>query len=337
MIKINAYNKIEAAKKQPQFNKKLKEKIFFLIALLIVISLVIISLFTGVYDIFNKNFGFEMFLITRVPRTVALILSGCAMSVCGLVMQLMTQNRFVEPTTTGTIEWSGLGLIVVYLFWPEANLSLRMGGAILFSFLGTISFLLFLNNLRLKSSLIVPIIGIMLGAMVSAISTFLSLVFNMTQSLEVWFAGSFSPIQRGRYEYLFIIILVVIVIFIIADYFTVIGLGKDVSTNLGVNYKKIILIGTLIVSITVGVVASVIGYLPFLGLIVPNIVSLIKGDNLRENLPWICLFGIGCITFCDILSRTLIAPFEIPVSLILGIIGSIVFTFVLLKSRKVGK
>ena len=113
-----------------------------------------------------------MFFITRVPRTVALMLTGAAMAMAGLVMQLITQNRFVEPTTTGTIEWSGLGLLFVYLLFPAPTLVQRMTGAIIFSFIGTMIFFLFLRRVKLRSSLIVPIIGLMLGAVISAVSTF---------------------------------------------------------------------------------------------------------------------------------------------------------------------
>lgn len=158
---------------QPQFynHNKLWTK-SFIIAIIVVIILGIISLFTGVYDIRGQEDGMEMFFITRVPRTVALMLTGAAMAMAGLVMQLITQNRFVEPTTTGTIEWSGLGLLFVYLLFPAPTLVQRMTGAIIFSFIGTMIFFLFLRRVKLRSSLIVPIIGLMLGAVISAVSTF---------------------------------------------------------------------------------------------------------------------------------------------------------------------
>ena len=90
--------------------------------LAVVIVLVAASLMVGVYDVWGAPDGGEMFLITRVPRTVALVLAGAGMAMCGLVMQMLTQNRFVEPTTTGTTEWAGLGLLVVMLFFPDAPL-----------------------------------------------------------------------------------------------------------------------------------------------------------------------------------------------------------------------
>lgn len=309
----------------------------FIIAVLVVLALGVISLFTGVYDIRGQEDGWEMFFITRVPRTAALMLTGAALAMSGLVMQLLTQNRLVEPTTTGTIEWAGLGLLFVYILIPGPSLVARMTGAIIFAFVGTMVFFLFLRTVRLRSSLIVPIIGMMLGAVISAVSTFLGLLFQMTQNIETWFVGSFAPVQVGRYEYLWFIVIITILIFIYANRLTLAGLGEDVATSLGVNYNRIVIFGTALVTIAVGIVAAVIGYLPFLGLIVPNIVSMFRGDDLRSNLPWVCVLGMGTITLCDIISRTIIMPFEVPVSLILGTVGAAVFIIILLRQRKHGR
>ena len=306
----------------------------FIAAIVVVAVLGVISMMTGVYDILGQSDGMNMFFITRVPRTVALMLTGTAMAMAGLVMQLITQNRLVEPTTTGTIEWAGLGLLFIYLFFPAPTLVLRMTGAIVFSFVGTMVFFLFLRQVKLRSSLIVPIVGMMLGAVVSAFSTFVGLTFQMTQNIENWFIGSFSAVQVGRYEYLWLIIIITILIFIFADKLTLAGLGEDVATNLGVNYNKIVILGAALISFSVGIVTAVIGNLPFLGLIVPNLVSMYRGDNLRGNLPWVCVLGMGTIMICDIISRTIIMPFEVPVSLILGTVGAVVFIIIILKKRR---
>ncbi|WP_371859500.1 iron chelate uptake ABC transporter family permease subunit [Paenibacillus barengoltzii] len=320
---------------QPQLSKRKKIWTFpFILAILGVIILGIISLFTGVYDIFGQEDGWDMFFITRIPRTVALMLTGAAMAMTGLIMQLMTQNKMVEPTTIGTTEWAGLGLLTVYLLIPSPSLVVRMTGAIIFSFVGTMVFFFFLRSVRLRSSLIVPIIGLMLGAVISALSTFLSLFFNMSQVIEGWFIGSFAPVQAGRYEYLWIIIIVTFFIFLYANRLTLAGLGEDVATALGVNYKRLILLANLLIAVAVGIVASVIGNLPFLGLIVPNIISMIRGDDLRSNLPWVCVMGMGTIMLCDIVSRVIIMPFEVPVSLILGTVGAVVFILILLRQRR---
>ncbi|MFD2841755.1 ABC transporter permease [Populibacterium corticicola] len=314
-----------------------REKLFdwkLLIGVVAVGLLLVVSLFTGVYDIFNGDFGLEMFAITRIPRTIALVLAGAAMAMCGLVMQLLTQNRFVEPTTTGTTEWAGLGLLLMLILVPNASLMTKMVAAIIASFVGTMIFFLFLRRVQLTSSLIVPIVGIMIGAVVGSVSTYLALVTNKLQNLGVWFAGSFTSVLRGQYEALWIVAFVAVAVFIAADRFTVAGLGEDIATNVGLNYNQVILLGTGLIAVATGVVTVVVGNLPFLGLIVPNVVSMIRGDDLRSNLPWVCLLGIAIVTVCDLIGRTIIMPFEVPVSLILGVVGAVVFIALLLRSRR---
>lgn len=321
-------------KSQNPSHKKLIDKKLILL-LVLVFGLAIVSIFTGAYNIRQNPHGWKMIFITRIPRTLSLMLTGLAMSMAGVVMQLISQNKLVEPTTTGTIEWAGLGLILAYILVPSASLFVRTSFSIVFAFIGSMVFFLLLRNIKFKSSLFVPIIGIMMGAVVSAISTFVALEFDMMQSLEVWFAGSFAPMQKGRYEYLYLIIIISVIIYIYADKLTLAGLGEAVSTNLGLNYKRIILIGNVLISLATGLVASVVGNVPFLGIIIPNLVSIYMGDNLRENLPYIALISMLVIIIADLISRTIIAPFEVPVSLILGSLGSISF-LILLFRKKVG-
>lgn len=306
-----------------------------LLAIVFTFGLLTVSVLTGVADLTDtEGRGHEFLQLTRVPRTVALVLAGASMSMAGLVMQLMTQNRFVEPTTVGTTEWAGLGLLLTYVLLPSPGIMTRMVVAIVFAFIGTMVFFAFLRRVALKSSLIVPIVGIMFGAVVSAVSTFIALQFDLLQMLGSWFAGRFTGVEVGRYEPLWIVLVIATVVVLIADRFTVAGLGKDIATNVGLNYERIVFLGVGLVAIVTGVVTVVIGSLPFLGLIVPNLVSMVRGDNLRTNIPWVFLTGIWIVTICDIIGRVVIMPFEVPVSLVLGVVGSAVFIFLLVRQRK---
>ncbi|MDP9801453.1 iron complex transport system permease protein [Arcanobacterium wilhelmae] len=306
------------------------------LAAVVTAALACLSLATGVYDVAGADGGWEIFLITRVPRTIAIVLAGGSMAIAGLIMQLMAQNRFVEPTTTGTLEWAGLGLLVALIAFPGAQIPVRMMIAIAFAFAGTLIFFSLLRRLPLRSALIVPIVGIMLGAVVSAFSTFLALEFNLLQSLGIWFTGSFGLIERGRYELLWIVAGAMIAAWYLADRFTVAGLGEEIATNVGLNYRRVMLAGVAIVAVVTGVVSVVVGSLPFLGLIVPNLVSIARGDNLRTNLPWVCLAGISLVLVCDIFGRIVIAPFEIPAAMSLAVLGSFGFIALLEWRRRHG-
>ena len=299
-----------------------------------VVTLLVLSLMVGEYSILDNEDGWSMFFTTRVPRTVALVLAGAAMAMSGLVMQLLTQNRFVEPTTTGTTEWAGLGLLFSLILFPHSSVLVKMVISVSFAFVGTMVFFAFLRRVALRSSLIVPIIGIMLGAVVSAVSSYVALATDTLQQLGIWFMGSFTSVYEGQYEVLWIVLLVLMAVYFYADKLTVAGLGEDIATNIGLNYQRMILLGTGLIAVATGVVTVVVGALPFLGLIVPNVVSMIRGDDLRSNLPWVCLLGIATVTLCDLIGRTIISPFEMPVSVILGIVGAIVFVVLIVRSTK---
>ncbi|MDK8898738.1 MULTISPECIES: ABC transporter permease [Corynebacterium] len=299
-----------------------------------VVALLLLSLMVGEYSILDNEDGWDMFFTTRVPRTVALVLAGAAMAMSGLVMQLLTQNRFVEPTTTGTTEWAGLGLLFSLILFPHASVLVKMIISVLFAFVGTMVFFAFLRRVALRSSLIVPIIGIMLGAVVSAVSSYVALATDTLQQLGIWFMGSFTSVYEGQYEVLWIVLLVLLAVYFYADKLTVAGLGEDIATNIGLNYQRMILLGTGLIAVATGVVTVVVGALPFLGLIVPNVVSMVRGDDLRSNLPWVCLLGIATVTLCDLIGRIIIAPFEMPVSVILGVVGAIVFVVLIVRSTK---
>ncbi|MHA3684614.1 ABC transporter permease [Leucobacter sp. HY1908] len=300
-------------------------------AVLVVAGLLVASLSVGVYDISGTQFGSELFWITRVPRTLALVLAGAAMAVSGLVMQMLTQNRFVDATTSGTTEWAALGLLVTVLLAPDASMVTRMVISSVCAFIGVVLFMTILGRIAIRTTLVVPLVGIMLGAVVSAVTTFLAAQFNLLQMLATWFMGSFTQVVRGRYEVLWIVGIVTVLVFVLADRITVAGLGKDVATNVGLNYRRVLFLGTGLVAIASGVTTVVVGFLPFLGLVVPNIVSMTRGDNVRSNLPWVCLGGVGLVVACDIIGRLIIMPFEIPVSMVLGLVGAAAFIALLLR------
>ncbi len=276
----------------------------------------------------------DIFFISRVPRTLALLLAGSAMSVAGLIMQLLTQNRFVEPSLAGTTQSASLGLLVVMIAVPGATIFTKMVVASLFALAGTFLFMMLLQRIVLKSALVVPLVGIMLGAVISSITTFGAMYFDLLQALGSWESGDFSGVLQGRYELLWLVGALTLVACWIADRFTVAGMGREFSVNVGLNYRQVMMMGLSIIAIVSGVVVVVVGSLPFIGLIVPNLISMMMGDNVRKTIPWVCLLGGGLVLCCDIISRVIRYPFEIPVSVILGVIGAAVFLLLLLSQKR---
>jgi iron complex transport system permease protein len=316
-------------------------KSFYIIAgIFILLIMTAISLFIGaghvtLLELWSDSNMREIFFVSRVPRTAALLLAGSAMSVAGLIMQLLTQNRFVEPSLVGTTQSASLGLLVMMVLAPGASVMTKMVVASLFAMLGTMIFMAISRKVIFKSALMVPLIGIMLGAVISAITTFFAMYFDLLQSLGGWESGDFSGVLQGRYELLWLVGGLTLLACWSADQFTVAGLGRDFSINVGLNYRLVMLTGLIVIALIGGIVVVVVGVLPFLGLIVPNIVSLLFGDNVRKTIPWICLFGSGLVLICDIIGRIIRYPFEIPVSVILGVVGAIIFLILLGRKRHV--
>lgn len=284
-------------------------------------------------DFFHDPAAADIVLISRWPRTAALMLCGVAMSVSGLIMQLLTQNRFIEPATAGTVPSASLGILLMGILWPAAPVVAKMTVAGVCALLGTGIFLLIISRLSLRSSLLIPLVGIMLGAVIGAVATFVAVRFEMLQSLVAWMSGDFSVVLRGRYEVLWAVGGLTVLTYVVADRFAVAGMGRDVAVNLGLDYRATLILGLAIVAAVNGVVTVVVGALPFLGLIVPNLISLVRGDNIRGNMPWICLTGGGIVLACDVFGRLIRYPYEIPVGSVLGVFGAVIFLFVLLKDR----
>ena len=304
-----------------------------------VLALAAASMFVGVSDVSLSDLlsgdpaAAEVFWISRVPRTLAVLLAGMAVAVAGLIMQLMARNRFVEPSTVGTVESATLGILVVTVFAPQAPVPAKMLVASVFALLGTALFLAILRRLPARNTLLIPLVGIMLGGVIAAVTTFFAYRYDLLQTLSNWMIGDFSGVLRGRYELLWIVAVLMLLGMLAADRFTVAGMGQDFTTNLGLNYARTMRLGLVIVSLISAVVVTTVGAVPFLGLVVPNIVSLIFGDNLRRAVPWTALFGAAFVLVCDIIGRTIRYPYEVPVGMVMSVLGAVLFLVLILRKR----
>lgn len=313
-----------------------------LLALLATLILAVVSLFIGVSDVSPLALlsgsaeprAMEIFLASRVPRTLALVLAGAAMAIAGLVMQMVVRNRFVEPSTAGTSESAALGFLVVTLLAPGWPLMAKMGVSALFALGGTALFLRVLKAVPLRDVLLVPLVGIMLGGVIGAVSAFIAYRAGLMGSLLAWNMGDFSGVIRGRYELLWIGLVCCLIAYVAADRFTVAGMGKDFTTNLGLDYRQVMVLGLVIVSLVSAVVLVSVGSIPFLGLIVPNLVSLMVGDNMRRTVPWVAVGGAGMVLACDIVGRLIRFPYEIPIAVVMGVVGSALFLYLLLRTPR---
>ncbi|MED4072771.1 ABC transporter permease [Priestia endophytica] len=309
----------------------------YLVAALIVLSLV--SLFIGVTNIspFDINSWtkdeIEILLISRVPRLISIIIAGVSLSIAGLIMQQLTRNKFVSPTTAGTMDSARFGILISLMLFSTAGPMVKMLVSFLFALLGTFIFMKILDRIKFKDKIFIPLVGLMFGNIVSSITTFFAYKNDLIQNIASWLQGDFSTIITGQYELIYISVPIMILAYIYANKFTIAGMGEDFAVNLGLNYKKVVNIGLIIVALISSVVLLTVGMIPFLGLIVPNVVSIYAGDNLKKTLSHTALVGAIFVLLCDILGRVIIYPYEISIGLMVGVIGSGIFLYMLIRRK----
>lgn len=307
---------------------------FVLATLLLVVAF--FSLFVGVLEVDLEGLlagdptHWQTLIISRLPRLLAILCTGAGMGVAGLLMQQLCMNRFVSPTTGATISCAQLGVLLALVFFPAAGLWPRALLAFACATIGTWVFISLVLRIQFKDPVMVPLVGIMFGNVVGGVTSFIAYQFELTQALSSWLTGHFSLVVRGNYELVWLVVPLITLAFIFANHFNVVGMGRDLSKNLGVNYSLVLFCGLTIASLITASVVCVVGSISYVGLIVPNLVTMFKGDKIRGTLPDTALFGCLFVLICDMIGRVLIFPYELPIELIVGVLGSVVFVALLM-------
>ena len=262
---------------------------------------------------------------SRLPRLAALVLTGVGLAVCGVILQHIVRNKFVEPGTTGGLDAAKLGILVSLALAPAAGAPARMLFALVFCFAAGLIFVLVIRRIQFKSTVLVPVIGLMYGGVLGAFAEFYAYRNNIMQSMQGWLLGDFSRVVQGSYEIIYLILPIVVLTYLYAHRFTVVGMGEGMATSLGLNYPATVVLGLLLVAVTVSATVITVGAIPFVGLVIPNLVALRYGDNLARTLPIVALGGACLLLVCDILGRLIIYPFEVPIGLTAGSVGGVLF------------
>ncbi len=299
-----------------------------LIALAVLASL---SLFVGVIDVWqaDRHEVWSLIRDSRFPRTVATVLTGASLAIAGQIMQQIARNRFVEPMTAGTGQSAALGILLTAMLFPAASVGLKMVLASLAALGGSLVFFAIVRKLPPTQPLLVPLVGLIYGGVVGAGVTYVAYQADMLQFIGIWMNGEFSGTLRGRYELLWLAGLAAGLSYLVADQLSIIGLGEAVSLNLGLNYRQVVFLGLIVISVVTGLTVVTVGMIPFVGLVVPNLVSQIAGDNLRRSLPLTAMLGAALVLAADIVGRLVIYPFEMPVGTVIGIFGAVAFLWLL--------
>ncbi len=284
------------------------------------------QLFSG-----SLNGSTQVMITSRLPRTFAIVLTGASMGVAGMIMQILLKNRFVEPSMVGASQSATLALLLMALLLPAAPLLAKMSVAAVAALLGMLLFMTLVRRLPPTAQLLVPLVGIIYGGVIEAVYTFIAYEADMMQLISFWQSGDFSGVLLGRYELLWLTGILAVAAYAIADQLTIVGLGESAAVNLGINPRAVLWAGLVMVALITSLVLVTVGNIPFIGLVVPNIVSLLLGDKLRAGLPAVALLGAALVLLCDIVGRVIVFPFEIPVSTVFGVLGTVLFLGLLMR------
>lgn len=315
-------------------------KLRYLLTSLIILS--VISIFIGVTDLSPSDMlnltdeQTEVLLVSRIPRLISILIAGASMSIAGLIMQQLSKNKFVSPTTAGTLDSARFGVLVSLMIFTAASPILKILVSFSFALLGTLIFMKILEKIKFKDAVFIPLVGLMFGSIIDSLATFFAYKNDLIQNMTSWMQGDFSMIMSGNYELLYVSIPTLAIAYLYANKFTIAGMGEEFSKNLGLNYRQVVNLGLIISALITASVVLSVGVIPFLGLIIPNIVTIYQGDHLKNNLLHTALLGALFVLMCDIIGRLIIYPYEIPINLTVGVIGSGIFIYLLLRRKRYG-
>ena len=271
---------------------------------------------------------------SRLPRLAALVLTGAGLSVCGVILQHIVRNKFVEPGTTGGLDAAKLGILVALTVMPAAGTLSRMLFALVFCLMASLLFIAVIRRIQFRNLVLVPVVGLMYGSVLTSIAEFYAYSHNILQSMQGWLLGDFSRVVQGHYEILYIILPVVMLAYLYAHRFTVLGMGEDMATSLGLGYAATAIIGLVLVALTISATVIAVGAIPFVGLVVPQLVAMRCGENLRRTLPLVALGGASLLLACDIAGRLVMYPFEVPIGLTAGAVGGVTFLVLIVRGLR---
>lgn len=292
------------------------------------------SLFVGAMDLtlaglLNGDASMiHTFLYSRFPRSISVIIASMSLALSGLIMQKISANKFVSPQTAITGDAIKFGVLLSLIF--GLNKDVRFILSIVIAFVTSILFFKIVNSFRRYDPITIPIFGIVCGGILSACTNLIALRFDFSQTLNSIFNQGFTSIFKGEYEILFLNLVLILIASIYFKQFMILGTGVDFATNLGISIKTISNLGLLIVSILSANVSLTVGSIPFVGLLIPNLVTVVFDDSSQGVVIDTLLLSSLYMLVCDVLARVIIYPYEVPIVLVSGILGSLLFIKILL-------
>jgi len=324
---------------------KNRNKYIILISLLVIF---IISLFLSVgmgainvspkeiiqaLTIKKETANYHIIWNIRLPRTMVSVLVGASLSLSGAIIQGVMRNSLASPSIIGVSSGAGFTALLILILFPQYYHLVPLG-----AFVGAFIVTMLIYGLAWKDGLLpnrLILAGVavnsLLGAGNNALLTFFP---DRVPGVINFMVGGLNGVTWADvHSVLPYVIVGVIIALMLPDKLNILVLGDEVATGLGVNVERLRFIFIILSSLLAGSAVSIVGLLGFVGLIVPHITRLIIGADYRFLFPAAVLLGAIVVLICDLLARTLFSPIEIPVGIIMSVLGAPFFLY-LLRSRE---
>ena len=275
----------------------------------------------------------SILLYARLPRTLASLAAGAALAVSGAVLQNVLANRLASPGIIGVNAGAGLGVTLACAAGTLSGLGVScaaFGGSLI-----TV-LCIFLFSRRTNASKTTVILGgVALNSILNAVCESVTVLDTDVAMLSIDFrVGGFSAVSYPRLLPAAILILLALaVLFTLCNELDVVTLGDETAQGVGLAVGKYRMVFLVLAALLAGAAVSFSGLLGFVGLIVPHFIRRFTGNESRRLLPVCAVAGAGFVTLCDLAARLLFAPYELPVGILMSVVGGPVFLYMLIRHK----
>ncbi|UNK16196.1 iron ABC transporter permease [Paenibacillus sp. N3/727] len=339
---------MEAKDTNKGYNGRLKFSLFMLAGIVLLILVTAASISFGAADMslelaWGAVFNFDPAItehhiihVFRLPRTVADIVVGCSLAVCGAIMQGTTRNPLADSGLLGISSGSTFAIALCMAFLPgrtyvETMIYSCMGAAITTA----ITYYLASVGKRGMTPQRLVLAGMSISMLFGSFSTYIAIKYDIGQDLAYWTAGGTANVEWMQLAYVSpLFVMGVIWAIALSPSITILNFGEELAAGLGLRVKLIKGSSTVIVLILTGLSVIVVGPIGFVGLIIPHIVRFIIGVDYRFIMPASALYGAVFMVGADLLGRMLGRPHETPLGIIFALIGVPYFLYLVRKQRR---
>lgn len=276
----------------------------------------------------------KILLYVRLPRACAAVISGAALAVSGVVIQAVLNNAMASPNIIGVNAGAGFAVSLCMCVLPAASYVLPVA-----AFAGALAACLLIYGIALKtgaSRMTITLTGIAVGSILTAATNMLKTLFpdslyNMTAFSVGGLAGVDADVLKIAGP---VVAVCIAAVLILARDIDVLSLGEETAGSLGMNLGVMRFVLLVLASALAGCAVSFAGLIGFVGLVIPHIVRRFTGNRHRVLVAVSAVSGAVFVLVCDLLSRLLFKPYEIPVGILLSLTGGPFFISLILKSKR---